>query len=279
MAQTRLIPQEFEARFAKKLAEIDKLADTVRGILETMPVDEHRELRDANLVRAARNSLGQEGIEIKPEEAVEQFVNCYVPGLPPETRKAIEGHFAADYLVQRWAERGKALTEDMILDTHTVLMSRTDPDYAGRYRQTRAIRPELPEGFRFPEPGDVPASVKGFLSRMETSDDHPLMRAVFTQLAVYRIHAFKDGNSRTSRLVQNMLLLRDGYLPVTVPEGLYVQHRKHLNAALTQGWEHKDGLFSFMLDLERQALTDFVRQHGPKQEGPVKDVNEADYAR
>lgn len=269
MADERLIPQEFEDRFRKKLDEIDSLAKVVQKHLDSMPIEERRELRDASLVRSARHSLGQEGIAIKPEEAVEQFVNCYVPGLPPESRKALEGHFAAENLMQRWAERGRRLTEDMVLDTNTVLMGRNDPDYAGVYRKTRAIRPELPEGFRFPEAGEVQAHMKGFLARLEKSADHPLMRGVFTQLAIYKVHAFKDGNSRTSRLVQNMLLLRDGYLPTVVPEGLYVHHRKHLNAALQPGWDSKAGLFDFMLDMERKALDDFIRNY--VQDAPSKE--------
>ncbi len=265
-----LVPEEFAKRFSKKLSEIDSLAKEVAEHTKSLSAHELSELRDAQIVRSSRHSLEQEGIRVQPEEAVEQYINCFVPGIPPETRKALEGHFSAENLVGNWATRGKPLSMDAILDVHTVLMGRVNPEISGKLRTGRAIRPELPEGFRFPEPTDVKNHIAGFEKRLDKSQDHPVMKAIFTQLAVYRIHPFADGNSRTSRLMQNMILLREGYLPAVVPEGLYVQHRKHLNGALEPGWgEKKAAFFDFMIDMERQALESFVNTYIKKQ--PVKD--------
>lgn len=266
----RLVPEDFANRFSKKLKEIDDLAIQVREAVSRMTPEEKAEIRDADVPTTARHSLEQEGIKVPPEVAIEQYVNGSVPGIPPETRKALEGHYSADLLVRRWVERHKTLNVDGLLDIHGVLMGRVQPDIAGKFRDRRAVRPGLPDGFRFPDPQDVPTHLNGFMGRLEKSGDHPVLKAVFTQLAVYRIHAFGDGNSRTSRLAQNMLLLQDGYLPAVVPEGLYVQHRKHLNAALEPGWgEKKAGFFDFMLDMEKRALETFVRTH--VKTGPLKD--------
>ncbi len=51
-----------------------------------------------------------------------------------------------------------------------------------------------------------------------TNDDerHPVERAVVTHFHLVRIHPFEDGNGRTARLLQNLILHYEGYAPITI---------------------------------------------------------------
>jgi Fic family protein len=45
---------------------------------------------------------------------------------------------------------------------------------------------------------------------------NPMGRAVHAHFNLARIHPFEDGNGRTSRLVQNIVLEREGYFPIMI---------------------------------------------------------------
>lgn len=45
---------------------------------------------------------------------------------------------------------------------------------------------------------------------------HLIIRATLLHCELVKIHPFVDGNGRTSRLVMNLSLMNNGYLPVIV---------------------------------------------------------------
>ena len=50
----------------------------------------------------------------------------------------------------------------------------------------------------------------------EAEKVHPVLIAAYLHEVLVRIHPFKDGNGRTSRLLMNLYLLRNGYTLVNL---------------------------------------------------------------
>ena len=97
------------------------------------------------------------------------------------------------------------------------------------------------------------------VDRVNASKDHPVIKALFAGYAIFAVHPFFDGSSRTSQLIQNMLLTRCGYMQAHVPETMAVQYEKQREAAALG---NPEGYYAFMLDMIDQELRqtrDFLR--------------------
>lgn len=63
----------------------------------------------------------------------------------------------------------------------------------------------------FPRPCDLERMVDECLARADASNEPAPLAAARLQLELLRIHPFRDGNGRTSRLLSSLMLLRAGY--------------------------------------------------------------------
>ena len=85
-------------------------------------------------------------------------------------------------------------------------------DRQGRYRDGPVYIGEAYEG---PHASQVPGLVRTLIDWLESSRDHPLVRAALLHLNVLTIHPWFDGNGRSSRVLSTLELLRAG---VRAPE-------------------------------------------------------------
>ncbi|MBI3921219.1 MAG: Fic family protein [Armatimonadetes bacterium] len=70
-----------------------------------------------------------------------------------------------------------------------------------------------------PRPEEVPHRMKEFaawLDQSEVPDMLPVVGATKAHLELVTIHPFVDGNGRTARLLQNLLLMRRGFPPAVI---------------------------------------------------------------
>ncbi|KAF5691457.1 adenosine monophosphate transferase FICD like [Fusarium circinatum] len=138
------------------------------------------------------------------------------------TRREVVQHAkAAYYIMNEVAIKGKDLSEEVISETHRLLTHKIDsPDgipsseYGGIYRNCPVQR-----GFHsFPHQATVPkavrdltASLKADIAAAEASGEiDPVALAAKYCHRFVNIHPFLDGNSRTSRLILNTILLKYG---------------------------------------------------------------------
>ncbi|KAH7483934.1 hypothetical protein FOMA001_g6050 [Fusarium oxysporum f. sp. matthiolae] len=136
-------------------------------------------------------------------------------------REIIQHAKAAYYMMNEVAIKGKDLSEEIILETHRLLTYKIDsPDkipwseYGGSYRTCPVQR-----GFHsFPHQAEVPKAVrdladslKADIATAEASGEiDPVALAAKYCHKFVNIHPFLDGNSRTSRLILNTILLKYG---------------------------------------------------------------------
>lgn len=126
----------------------------------------------------------------------------------------IVSHKKAIDFVESLARIQRSLGEDDLRHIHALVTEGMDTVSPGAYRtiQVRIAGSEyLP-----PPPEEVPLRMQEFAARLyqsEVPDIHPVVGAARAHLELVTIHPFVDGNGRTARLLQNLLLIRRGFPP------------------------------------------------------------------
>lgn len=138
-----------------------------------------------------------------------------IGGKPLKDHLEAVDHFEALHYVRDLARLAVPLRETDIRNLHRLVMQRSDPETAGRYaNQGRYVETDSGR-YHFPSPAEVPALMGDFPQWLGTAVAIP--ETAFTaHRRLVEIHPFDDGNSRTARLLMNLVLLRGGYPPVAV---------------------------------------------------------------
>ena len=137
-------------------------------------------------------------------------------------------HYDAVQWMHSIAASPDPVGERDISEMHRRIVARSRPDIAGFYSQhTRRI---VGSPIIFPSPAKIPALMEQLGDDISTAPPTP--HAAFD--AHYRlvtIHPFDDGNGRTARLLMNLMLIKGGYVPVSVrPEDRH-EYRDALKTA------------------------------------------------
>lgn len=62
----------------------------------------------------------------------------------------------------------------------------------------------------------VPDEMESLLNNYNNSSFHPIIKAIIFKVRFIKIHPFRDGNGRTSRILLNYMLVRYGYPTITI---------------------------------------------------------------
>lgn len=105
---------------------------------------------------------------------------------------------------------------------------------------------------------DKDSQFRGYLYRYNKwSIYHPIIRASLLHGELVKIHPFIDGNSRTSRLVMNLSLMKDGYLPIIIKKENKLDYYKALDKAHTT-CDYND-FINLVIDLECEMLNNYLQ--------------------
>lgn len=190
-------------------AVIEDKAKTYRALVERDPLSQTERQRVNDVFRIyATNAI--EGSTLTEGETAELFEKGTTAGGKPlsdhldalATREAMK-------LGRSIAEENRNLNVGDIRNIHEVVMSKTQPEIGGKYAQAnRSIAGK--EGFLFPGPHKI---VPLMLDLGDWLKELPpgVENAVEAHARLVAIHPFADGNGRTSRILTDTLLERDGY--------------------------------------------------------------------
>ncbi len=107
------------------------------------------------------------------------------------------------------------LNLDVILFLHKILISNIRDDIAGRFRRGNEF--VRVGNYIAPNPKEVVKLLKEMLiSYNSTSHKNVIMRIAKLHLQFENIHPFIDGNGRIGRVINNYLLMREGYVPINI---------------------------------------------------------------
>ena len=126
-------------------------------------------------------------------------------------------HAEAVRYIKDVARGNTEISGNTIKNIHALVLHGIDRENAGRYRSV----PVMISGSKHmpPQPYMIEKQMEDFMIRfneMETEKVHPILIAAFLHDELVRIHPFIDGNGRTSRLLMNLHLLRNGYTIVNL---------------------------------------------------------------
>jgi len=201
---------------ARNLAALDELRAKLNR--EThRPAPWMGTLRRLVTATTIAQSTGIEGFHVSDEEALSLVTGAARAGTGETARQAVECYARAMNHVAvmardpafRWLDR-------VILDLHYDACSFQRDQDPGMWRTTPV---GVVDGrgrivYQAPPAGEVPALMREVVEWLDRGDldAHVVVRAAMAHLHVVSVHPFRDGNGRVSRIVQSLVLARDGLL-------------------------------------------------------------------
>jgi Fic family protein len=198
-----------------KLAELDDLRTSL-GREVAQPRPWNGLLRREAAIDAVTSSTSIEGFrtdastasalvsgEASPsDDSSEQAIACYAHAMNHIVAMSDDPNF-------QWFDR-------VILDLHFDACSFQKLASPGRWR-TGSVYITASDGsvkFTAPEAAAVPPLMSEIVEWLRNGDleQHVIVRAAMAHLHVVSVHPFRDGNGRVSRLVQSLVLAREGLL-------------------------------------------------------------------
>jgi Fic family protein len=201
--ETDVIGQIEEFRDKLKLAT--RQARRWKGIL----------LRGA-FARAIQGSNAIEGYNVTYEDAVAAIENEEPLEADQEAWEEIKGYRdAMTYVLQLSEDKSFVYGIDLIKSLHFMMLKHTLIKHPGRWRPGYIYVMNEATGERVYEGPDidmVPQLIDEFVSFLNSSDDHPIIKAAMAHLNLTMIHPFSDGNGRMARVLQSLVLSRQGII-------------------------------------------------------------------
>ena len=197
----------------KLLIEVDVLKEQL-STLRPLPGEALRKIQDALDIEYTYESNRIEGNTLTLQETA-LVVNEGVTISGKSMREHLEAinHTEAINYIKDIAKRDIEINERTIKEIHSLILHGIDRENAGRYRTV----PVMISGSTYmpPQPYLIEKQMEDFMIRfkqMEEEKVHPVLVAAYLHDELVRIHPFIDGNGRTSRLLMNLYLLRNGYV-------------------------------------------------------------------
>lgn len=124
----------------------------------------------------------------------------------------VVNHEKAFKYVRKCIEENKELDENIIKDIHAITMENITT--GGIYKNVDVYisgAQHTP-----PSPNEMYRQIKMFYDDLSSNTLDPIELAAWTHAEFVKIHPFTAGNGRTSRLIMNYQLMKNGYLPISI---------------------------------------------------------------
>ena len=235
---------------AAKKAELDRL--------RPLSGDALRHLQRSYDVELTYTSNAIEGNTLTLRETAEVIEHgITVGGKKLKDHLEAVDHYDALLWMRDLAAQTVPIGENTVRELHRRIVARSEPDIAGIYSPHR--RRIAGSRTVFPNPLKIPDLMRDFGRDLEAAPLTP-EAAFAAHFRLTAIHPFSDGNGRTARLLMNLLLLRAGYVPISVrPEDrkTYLDALEH--ASLTDDLLPFQSLLHARLDATLAEYLDALR--------------------
>lgn len=199
------------------LHECDTLKNKLSG-LRPLPAESLKKIEEALAIEYTYESNRIEGNTLTLQETA-LVVNEGVTIAGKSMREHLEtiNHIEAIGYIKDFAKSDIDISERTLKEIHALVLHGIDRENAGRYRNV----PVMISGSTHmpPQPYLLDKLMEDFMMKFhekEQDHEHPVLTAAYLHDELVRIHPFIDGNGRTSRLLMNLYLLRNGYTIVNL---------------------------------------------------------------
>lgn len=163
------------------------------------------------------------------------------------------------------------LNLDMILSLHKMLLSNIRDDVAGRFRnENEWVRVG---NYIAVDPKGIVGGLENMLAKYHaSSSEHIIKRIALLHLTFEHIHPFVDGNGRIGRVLNNFLLIREGFVPMNIK---FIDRKMYYEAFREFD---KNGSTSIMEEIVGKAITSSYHKRLAYLEG-AKIMTLSEYAK
>ena len=167
--------------------------------------------------------------------------------------------------------KGQELNLEVILLLHKMLISNIRDDIAGRFRRGNEF--VRVGNYIAPNPKEVLGRLEKMLSEYNASSHENIIKRIAKlHLDFEHTHPFCDGNGRIGRVLNNYLLIREGFVPINIK---FIDRKKYYEAF--RDFDAK-GATAIMEEIVGKALTNSYYRRLAYLEGK-KIITLADYAK
>ena len=163
------------------------------------------------------------------------------------------------------------LNSDLILLLHKMLMSNIRDEIAGRFRKDDEY---VRVGSHIaPPPKEINESLEKMFSEYNATNHENIIKRIARLLLAFEyLHPFNDGNGRIGRVINNYLLIREGFVPINIK---FIDRKKYYDAF--KEFDEK-GVTTIMEEIVGKALTNSYHKRLAYLEGK-KIIVLSDYAK
>ena len=160
-----------------------------------------------------KNSTCIEGNQLVTVEDVVSITKGYNVRIDETLKRSIYNHFKAYHYMLEYINNGNEFSEDFVKDLHEMLLDGIIN--GGLYRNIN---------LRIKNSAHTPCDYIKVYDRMNkyffdlaNYQGTTIEKATYAHLQIAKIHPFLDGNGRLARLILNFMLIKGGYLPISIP--------------------------------------------------------------
>jgi len=166
---------------------------------------------------------------------------------------------AIDYIEELSQKPSSELYKTDIFNIHSIVMQKIDSESAGKYRSTPVyVLLRNGEKHMFCDPLLIVDEMDKFFDWFfSKNNEHPIIIAAEAHTRFVSIHPFIDGNGRTGRLIMNLILLQNGYIPVIIKNDKRVNYLDAIE--LWQNENNKTDFYNIIADYEIESLQLYLK--------------------
>lgn len=156
-------------------------------------------------------------------------------------------------LLKNFLEKKEDITETYIKKIHQEVLKNISDEDAGKYRKIQVYISG--EEISPPDASEIPKLMEDLIQwYQENQNIHPVELAAKFHYKFVKIHPFIDGNGRTIRILMNMILMRQSYPMIIIPNVRRSEYIQSLHSTKT----FKD-FYQFFTDIVKVNLQDYTR--------------------
>ena len=190
-------------------------------------------LREKLIVEWTYNSNAIEGNTLTLSETKVVLEGITIGGKSMVEHLETINHRQAIIFVEDLVSGKEALSEWNIKNIHGLILRGIDHQNAGKYRIENVVisgAKHIP-----PKHYEINHVMQKLISEYHNDwkDYHPVVKATLLHGEFVKIHPFNDGNGRTSRLLLNFELMKNGYSPIIIKKEDRAKYYEVLDLAHT----------------------------------------------
>lgn len=193
-----------------------------------------KSLREKLFLEWTYHSNAIEGNTLTINETKVVLEGITVGGKTMREHLEVINHRDAITYVEGIVKNGEPLSEWQIKNIHRLILKGINDEYAGVYRDQQVFI----SGVKHVPP--APLLINEQMDKLinwyeqETDHLHPITRGAMLHVIFVGIHPFIDGNGRTSRLLLNLELMKEGFPPIIIKVENRLQYYETLDKAHTE---------------------------------------------